>query len=94
MIDILEPYYEGNQRKLEKLKIFKEKYDPKDAAKWYTDDSFLFYIMNNALRNRDVELIFLMEFFLDDLYRQLAEECQKQRSGHFKKPVLFRTYQK
>jgi hypothetical protein len=80
-IDKLQTYYKGNNTKLATLEKFKT-YQSCDAAKWYTED-FLYRIVNNALRRRNVQVILLIGFFLQDLYRQVAEEHEKQKIEYF-----------
>ena len=64
-------YYKSNKRELQKIKEFNETYSSTDAIKWYTYDSFLYRLVNKALRTQDIDIIFKFRFFLNDLYRQL-----------------------
>jgi hypothetical protein len=80
----LQTCYKGNKTKLDTLENFKNTYGAQDAVKWYTEDSFLYRLVNHALRRRNVELTFLIGFYLQDLYRQVAQEYEKQKLEHFK----------
>ncbi|CAF1624777.1 unnamed protein product [Rotaria sp. Silwood1] len=48
---------------------------------WYTRDSFIYRILNKALRQNNIELLFLFGFFVQDMYRQLKDiyELDKKR---------------
>ncbi|CAF4198702.1 unnamed protein product, partial [Adineta steineri] len=43
------------------------------AIEWYTKESFLYGLLNRALRTEDVETIMKMGFFLKDLHQQIVE---------------------
>ncbi|CAF4555557.1 unnamed protein product, partial [Didymodactylos carnosus] len=40
-------------------------------------DSFVYRLLNKALRTRDIDIIFKFRFFIADLYRQLQKEYSK-----------------
>lgn len=84
-IGTLRLYYTGNPSRLNVLKEFEQNYKSQDAVRWYTRD-FLCLLMNRALRRRNIKLVFLMGFFLQDLYQQVAEEHEKHGMGSSKKP--------
>ncbi|CAF5005692.1 unnamed protein product, partial [Rotaria socialis] len=46
---------------------------------WYTRDSFVYRLLNKALRVRNVEMIFLMRNIIRDVYEQLrVNQCEKR----------------
>ena len=47
-------YYRNNPAQLAHIDDFERIYEPNDAIRWYTKDSFLFYLVNKALRSSDV----------------------------------------
>lgn len=77
LIDYLNGYYKGNERQLEKVKDFERRYVSKDAIEWYTKDSFLYRLLNSALRRFDIQTLFLFAFFLKDIEYQLEKEHQQ-----------------
>ena len=48
---------------------------------WYTSDSFLCPMLNQALRTQDIETIIQMGFFILDLYRQI-EKLHSEQFSH------------
>ena len=71
LIEECKLYYKNNKRELEKIREFDRTYSPTDAIKWYTYDSFLYRLLNKALRTQDIDIVFKFRFFLNDLYQQL-----------------------
>ncbi|CAF5018139.1 unnamed protein product, partial [Rotaria socialis] len=54
-------------------------YESHKAIWWYTRESFLYRLMNKALRVRNTELIFLFRTVIRDIYEQLVvHQCQKR----------------
>lgn len=72
MIQECERQYDGNQAQLTKIKEFAEKYQPTDAVSWYTRDSFVYRIINRALRTQDIDVILTFYPFIADLHDQLS----------------------
>ncbi|CAF3765154.1 unnamed protein product [Rotaria socialis] len=64
-----------DNRALNEINRLEKEYDSKDAVYWYSREYFLYRIINQALRNNDVESMFKMRYFLTDLYAQLTELC-------------------
>lgn len=73
----LKKYYEGNIAQLRMIDEFEFEYKAENAILWYTRDTFLFRILNSALRQNNIPAIFLFGFFIQDLYRKLREEHRK-----------------
>ncbi|CAF3410069.1 unnamed protein product, partial [Rotaria sp. Silwood2] len=76
LITSLEAYYTGKEAELKILREFERDYVPDKAIWWYTRETFLFRLLNKALRQRNIKLMFQFAFFIQDLYQQLkrAEE--------------------
>lgn len=53
--------------------LFEQTYNSHNALQWYTRDSFLFRLVNQALRFSNADLMFKLSYFLIDLYAQLDE---------------------
>ncbi|CAF3710860.1 unnamed protein product, partial [Didymodactylos carnosus] len=77
MLTECESYYRDNAKELEKIKDFRLNYSSDAAVWWYTRDSFVYRLLNKALRTRDIDIIFKFRFFIADLYRQLQKEYSK-----------------
>ncbi len=65
--------YEGNDVELSILYEFEEHYSANDALWWYTRHSFLYRLLNKALRVQNIDLLFLFRFFIRDIEQQLED---------------------
>ncbi|CAF4259660.1 unnamed protein product, partial [Rotaria sordida] len=65
-------YYKNNQTEMDKIKDFEENYQPNLAISWYTKDTFLYRIINKALRTKNLSLIYKFRFIIKDLHNQLT----------------------
>ena len=61
-------------KELKTLHEFKRHYSPDQAIWWYTKESCLYRMMNQALRKQDINLLFLFRFFIQDIYEQLQQQ--------------------
>ena len=52
---------------------FKREYQSNAAIQWYTRDTFLYRLINQALRCEDIETLFACRLFITDLQKQLSE---------------------
>ncbi|CAF1051884.1 unnamed protein product [Didymodactylos carnosus] len=66
-------YCKDNPRELAKINEFEMKYRSDDAVRWYTKDSFLYRLLNIALRTNDVSIIVDLRCFIIGLYDQLLK---------------------
>ncbi|CAF4829638.1 unnamed protein product, partial [Rotaria sp. Silwood2] len=57
MLDRCRLYYAHDPIELEKIADFERKYEADQAIRWYAKDSFLYRILNTALRQNDMETI-------------------------------------
>ncbi|CAM4865337.1 unnamed protein product [Rotaria socialis] len=67
-------YYRENQRETEKIQQFRSTYKPEDAIEWYTDECFLYKLLNRALRTENFHLLYAFRSFIVDLTTQLARQ--------------------
>ncbi|CAF1161176.1 unnamed protein product [Adineta steineri] len=74
MLDLCRVYYQSNQSYLKKIDEFEQTYQPTDALKWYTKDTFLFRLLNKSLRCEDIELLYSFRYYLVDLCTCLRTE--------------------
>ncbi|CAF1006823.1 unnamed protein product [Rotaria sordida] len=82
--------YHGNTPELEKIEEFSQKYSKEQAVCWYTRDSFLYRILNNALRIQDIDILFKLGFFITDLYNQLKSLHSEQSKSLLLPSVVYR----
>ncbi|CAF1101658.1 unnamed protein product [Adineta steineri] len=73
LVHCLKEFYSDNPAQITVLDEFQSNYTSSDALRWYTRDSFLFRLINRALRQHNIELIFLFGFYIKDLYLQLED---------------------
>ena len=67
MINLCSEYYQNNPNELSKIIKFEKEYQSNLAIQWYTDECFLYKLLNKALRTEDVQLLYIFRFFLIDL---------------------------
>ncbi|CAF1448532.1 unnamed protein product [Adineta steineri] len=72
MIEKCRLYYRGNKKELKNIEDFDKNYSINNAIQWYTKDSFLFKLINKALRTEDVDALYTFRFYLIDLCSQLV----------------------
>ncbi|CAF1219889.1 unnamed protein product [Didymodactylos carnosus] len=77
LINLLKDYYDGKEEELKTLQKFEINYTKDKAMWWYTRPIFLYRLINKALRQNNIELVFLFGLFIQDLYRQLKDEREQ-----------------
>jgi tetratricopeptide (TPR) repeat protein len=73
LISLCKKEYEGNNEELKILEEFEQNYSPIDALWWYTRQSFLYRLLNKALRVQNIDLLYLFRFFIRDIEQQLED---------------------
>jgi len=73
LIQLCKKKYENNQKELEFVREFEKDYRSDKALWWYTRDSFLYKMLNKALRIQNIDLLFLLRFVIGDIYQQLKQ---------------------
>ena len=91
MLDHCTTYYRYNKEELKKIEDFRRFYTPNEAIKYYTADSFLYKLLNKALRTEDIGLLYTFRFFIIDLCAQL--EQKKEQSIESEPLTLYRGQQ-
>lgn len=71
-LDHCRELFADNETELRNIMDMKENYRKKSAIWWYTKDSFLYPMLNRALRLTDIETILRMAFFIKDLDQELG----------------------
>ncbi|CAF3907563.1 unnamed protein product [Rotaria sp. Silwood1] len=91
MIDYSRKHYERNVQRekfYSDIDKFEKTYKSSNAIEWYTRQSFVYKLINAALRTEDIEALYIFRFYISDLCRQLANEHKVFRIRHAKSPVL------
>ena len=63
--------YQNNPKELNAIEEFDKNYSTDQAIQWYTRHSFLYRLLNKALRIQHLEMLLLLRFFIYDLARVL-----------------------
>ena len=74
MIEQCVTYYESNEIELAKIEEFRQSYERSKAIEWFTMDSFIYRLVNRAIRMEDMQLIYLFRFIIIDLCCELEIE--------------------
>ncbi|CAF1155302.1 unnamed protein product [Didymodactylos carnosus] len=72
-------HYRTRKGELDTIKKFEDEYKSDDAIQWYTKNSFLYRIVNQALRTEYVEELYTFRYYIVDLCLHLLK-----RSNEFK----------
>ncbi len=56
---------------LKHLEEFQNEYSSEKSLSWYTKDSFIYRMLNKALRVQNIDILFLFRFFIRDLAEEL-----------------------
>ena len=74
--------FKGNTRELRNIDEIQKDYRNKTPIWWYTRETFLYKILNKALRFMDIDIILQMGFFVCDLHKQIAVLHAEQFTEH------------
>ena len=77
MIQECQERYKNDPRELEKIDQFVDEYYERKigtAIWWYSHDSFLYRLLNEACRTEDIDLIYTFRNFISDILEQLQQE--------------------
>lgn len=64
---------------LKDIEEFRKNYEKDDAIKWYTKETFVYYLLNQSLRTEDIEALYIFRYYLGDLCRQIKTEHNEFR---------------
>ena len=73
LISLCRQQYKENSDELNIIKQFDRDYLSDYALWWYTRDSFLYKMLNKALRVQNIHLLFLFRFFIRHVEKQLKK---------------------
>jgi hypothetical protein len=65
--------YSDNEYQLKFINEFEQEYFKETPIEWYTRETFLYRMLNYALRTQNVDCIIKMGFFIRDLHRQIKQ---------------------
>ena len=77
LLDLCYNEYDGNPIQLRLVREFERTYSSKKILWWYSRETFLYRILNKALRTQNIDVLFLFHFIISDIERALREnQCQ------------------
>jgi tetratricopeptide (TPR) repeat protein len=91
MLNYCSKQLENDSKQKQMLKLverFRQTYKSEDAIYWYTKESFVYRLLNTALRTEDIEALYVFRFFIADLCRQLKHEHKKLSAKYNRSPIL------
>ncbi|CAF1435592.1 unnamed protein product, partial [Rotaria sordida] len=93
MIEICRNYYRKNKKELSNIDKFEQTYKSEDAIRWYTKQTFVYRLVNKALRTEDYEAMIILRFFIVNLsenLRQEYEDYKKKQNKYLRVLILYR----
>jgi tetratricopeptide (TPR) repeat protein len=66
-------YYKNNTTELKTVEEFEQDYTSNKSLWWYTRQSFVYRLLNKALRIQNIDILFLFRFFIRDINRELEK---------------------
>ncbi|CAF1935627.1 unnamed protein product [Rotaria magnacalcarata] len=84
MLEECRIYYKNSPIMLKQIDNFAQKYNSYNAIQEYTRETFLYRIINHALRTQNMEIIQKFSQFITDLHTQLHENYRKQYNSKIK----------
>mgnify|MGYP000274180410 CR=1 FL=1 len=78
MLTKCKDFYRRNPKELAKINLFRSTYTSDRAIDWYTEDCFVYRLVNQAFRTEDVTLWYLFRFYITDLCIQLKRAHKEQ----------------
>ena len=70
-------YYQGYHRMLLDINKFERDYRPNKSIEWYTKNTFVYKLINQALRTQDIEQLYIFRYYIANLSNQLVDEFKK-----------------
>ncbi|CAF1336113.1 unnamed protein product, partial [Rotaria sp. Silwood1] len=80
--DYCHKLYIENDHELASIRKLEQEYHSETPIWWYSSPSFLYSMLNHALRVMDVEIIVKMGFFIHDLHQHIEQLHIEQFDGH------------
>ncbi|CAF3672713.1 unnamed protein product [Rotaria socialis] len=81
-VAVCKQHCEGNRAQLAKLMKFEETYTPSQSLLWFTQEPFIFRVLNKALRFQHVDILYQYRFLIRDLATQLSTQKNDEMNFH------------
>ena len=90
MLRTCRQYYRDKPQICKDINDFELNYHIDDCISWYTKETFVYKLINKALRTEDIEQLYLFRYYISDLSKQLAHKYELIKNGVEKKFRLYR----
>jgi tetratricopeptide (TPR) repeat protein len=80
MLTVCRQHYQDSETMLKTINDFDRTYRPDDCVQWYTQPTFVYRLINEALRQENIEKLYQFRYFIADLSRRLAQGCKTLKS--------------
>ncbi len=90
MLTVCRQYFRDNDRMLRDIENFDENYHKDECIQWYTKETFIYKLINKALRTEDIVQLYIFRYYIADLSKQLAEKYKITKNKDEKKILLYR----
>lgn len=77
MIELFRSNYSNNEVQMRKVNEFEKTYKSENAALWYAKNTFVYRILNHALRTQNAATIYHIRHYICDLHNQLTKKHQE-----------------
>jgi hypothetical protein len=84
----LRELYAQDEKEIEKIDQFEQTYKNKTPVTWYTGDSAVYRVINEALREQNTETLYNVRYFIKDLHRQLTQLYQQWKSSLSNRQII------
>lgn len=74
LADLCRQQYFENDSQLKVVDEFQREYESELSIWWYTRDSFVYRVLNKALRQQNIDILFLFRFLIHDIFILLQEQ--------------------
>ena len=82
MIETCRNYYRGHTTQMKLINEFEKRYQSEDAIRWYSEQSFVYKLVNKALRTGDYDQLHRFRYFIGDLSNGLEKQHENILSSN------------
>ncbi|CAF4193867.1 unnamed protein product, partial [Rotaria sordida] len=90
MLRVCRCYYQNNSQMLNLIDKFDKTYHVDKCINWYTKQSFVYELINKALRTEDIEQLYTFRYYIVDLSKKLVEKCKNIKANNDEILYLYR----
>ena len=76
LAEFCRPHYDGNTSEMRNIDELESTYDQYSPVWWYTRHTFVYKMLNKALRDQHIETLYAFRQFMSDLFEELHKLCK------------------